>query len=147
MSKTINEIQDNLIEDFSLLEESDDKYSYIIELGKKLPPLNSEYKTPENEIKGCQSKVWLNSYLDQDNKVIFEADSDGTISKGVISILIQVLSRHEPEEIVNTELYFIDKLGLRTLLSMNRANGMASMVKQMKLHALAYKAKLEGSNK
>ena len=145
MSKSINEIQDIIIEEFSLFDDSEDKYQYIIDLGNKLSPFDSKYKVPENEIKGCQSKVWLNSAL-KDNKVFFEADSDGKIAKGVISILVRILSGQEPEEIVKKDLYFIDKAGLNTLLSMNRANGLASMVKQMKLHALAYKTKLE-SNK
>lgn len=138
---SIKEIQDTVIEEFSFLEESDEKYGYIIELANKLSPLDDKYKVPANEIKGCQSKVWLNSFLDN-NKVIFEADSDGKISKGVISLLVRVLSGHEPDEIVNAELYFIDKIGMNSLLSMNRANGLSSMVKNMKMHALAYKAKL-----
>lgn len=141
MTLSIKEIQDQTIEDFSLFDESDEKYSYIIELGRKLSTLDEKHKIPANEIKGCQSKVWLNSYLDN-NKVIFEADSDGAISKGVISLLIKVLSGHEPDEIINTDLYFIEKIGMNSLLSMNRANGLASMVKNMKMHALAYKAKL-----
>ncbi|MBX9850141.1 MAG: SufE family protein [Cytophagaceae bacterium] len=139
---TIKEIQDTIIDEFSLFDDSEDKYQYIIDLGNKLSPFDTKYKIPENEIKGCQSKVWLNSSL-KDNKVFFEADSDGKIAKGVISILVRILSGQEPEEIVSNELYFIDKAGLNTLLSMNRANGLASMVKQMKLHALAYKTKLE----
>jgi cysteine desulfuration protein SufE len=138
---SIKEIQDKVIEEFALFDESDEKYSYIIELGRKLSPLDEKYKIPTNEIKGCQSKVWLNSILDN-NKVTFEADSDGAISKGVISLLIRVLSGHEPDEIVNADLYFIDKIGMNSLLSMNRANGLSSMVKNMKMHALAYKAKL-----
>jgi cysteine desulfuration protein SufE len=141
MKPSIKEIQDQTIEDFSLFDESEEKYGYIIELGRKLSPLDEQHKIPSNEIKGCQSKVWLNSYLDN-NKVIFEADSDGAISKGVISLLIKVLSNHEPDEIINTDLYFIDKIGMNSLLSMNRANGLSSMVKNMKMHALAYKAKL-----
>jgi cysteine desulfuration protein SufE len=135
---SINELQDAVIEDFSLFDDSTEKYSYIIELGRKLSPLDEKHKITANEIKGCQSKVWLNSFLDN-NKV---ADSDGAISRGVISILIKVLSGHEPDEILNTDLYFIEKIGMNGLLSMNRANGLSSMVKNMKMHALAYKAKL-----
>jgi cysteine desulfuration protein SufE len=141
MKQPIQSMQDQLIEEFSLFDESDEKYSYIIELGRKLSPLDEKHKIPANEIKGCQSKVWLYSYLDN-GRVIFEADSDGAISKGVIAILIRVLSDHEPDEIINNELYFIDKIGMNSLLSMNRANGLSSMVKNMKIHALAYKAKL-----
>src|ERR1700754_2623131 len=127
---SINKIQDAVIEDFSLFEESTEKYSYIIELGRQLSPLDEKHKIAANEIKGCQSKVWLNSFL-ENNKVVFEADSDGAISKGVISLLIKVLSGHEPDEILNTELYFIEKIGMNGLLSMNRANGLSSMVKNM----------------
>jgi cysteine desulfuration protein SufE len=141
MKPTIQEIQDQIIEEFLLFDESDEKYSYIIELGRKLSPFDEKNKIPSNEIKGCQSKVWLHSYLDNSN-IIFEADSDGAISKGVIAILIRVLSGHEPDEIINSELYFIEKIGMNSLLSMNRANGLSSMVKNMKMHALAYKAKL-----
>lgn len=142
MSLPINDIQDTVIEEFSMFEEADEKYSYIIELGKKLSPLDTKHKVPEKEIKGCQSKVWLNSYLDK-GKVVYEADSDGAISKGIISLLIRVLSEHRPDEIVNCDLYFIDRIGMKSLLSMNRANGLSSMVKQMKLDALAYRTKME----
>jgi cysteine desulfuration protein SufE len=138
---TIKEIQDQVVEEFSFFDEWDEKYGYIIELGKKLAPLDPKYKVEENKIKGCQSQVWLHSYL-QDGKVIFEAESDAVIVKGLVSLMVRVLSGHTPDEIVNTPLEFIEKIGMNQHLSPTRSNGLASMVKQMKLHALAYKAKL-----
>ncbi len=138
---TIKEIEDQIIDDFSLFDEWEEKYGYIIELGKKLPPLPEAYKTEENIIKGCQSKVWFHSKLEGD-KIIYEGDSDAMIVKGLVSLLIKTYSGHTPDEIINTEPYFIDKIGMQQHLSMTRSNGLASMVKQMKLHALAYKAKL-----
>ena len=138
---TIKEIQDQIVEDFTFIDEWDEKYAYIIELGKKLAPLDEKHKTEANIIKGCQSRVWLNSYLDND-KVIFEADSDAIIVKGLVSLLVKVLSGHEPSEIVNTPIDFLDRVGLQKHLSPTRSNGLAAMLKQMKLHALAYQAKL-----
>jgi cysteine desulfuration protein SufE len=138
---TIKEIQDQVVEEFSFFDEWDEKYGYIIELGKKLAPLDTKYKVEENKIKGCQSQVWLHSYL-QNGKVIFEAESDAVIVKGLVSLMVRVLSGHTPDEIVNTPLEFIEKIGMNQHLSPTRSNGLASMVKQMKLHALAYKAKL-----
>lgn len=138
---TIKEIQDQVVEEFSFFDEWDEKYGYIIEIGKKLAPLDPKYKVEENKIKGCQSQVWLHSYL-QDGKVIFEAESDAVIVKGLVSLMVRVLSGHTPDEIVNTPLEFIEKIGMNQHLSPTRSNGLASMVKQMKLHALAYKAKL-----
>jgi cysteine desulfuration protein SufE len=139
---TIQEIQDQITEEFSLFDDWDDKYSYIIELGKKLKPLDEKYKVEQNKIKGCQSQVWLISYL-ENNKVIFEADSDAVIVKGLVSLLIRILSGHEPDEIVKASMDFLDRIGLQKHLSPTRSNGLSSMVKQMKMHALAYKAKLE----
>ncbi len=140
MSTTITETQEQIIDDFSLMDEWDDKYAYIIELGKKIPELATEYKTDVNIIKGCQSKVWMISRL-EDGKVIYLADSDAIIVKGLIALLLKTYSGHTPEEIINTEPYFIDKIGMSQHLSMTRSNGLASMVKQMKLDALAYKAR------
>jgi cysteine desulfuration protein SufE len=137
MSQTINSIQDSIIDDFSLMDEWDEKYAYIIELGKKLSPLPEEHKTDKNIIKGCQSKVWMISSFDN-NKVTYHADSDAIIVKGLISLLIKIYSGHPPDEIIHTEPYFIDKIGMRQHLSMTRSNGLAAMVKEMKLHALAY---------
>lgn len=141
MSLSIQEIQDKIVEEFSWLEEWDEKYAYIIELGNKLSPLDEKHKVEANIIKGCQSQVWLHSSL-QDDKVIYEADSDGKITKGLVSLLVQVLSGHSPQDIVDTDLNFIDRIGMKQHLSPTRSNGLASMVKQMKLHALAYKARI-----
>lgn len=136
---TINEIQDELIEEFELFDDWEGKYEYIIDLGKKLPKLADEYKTEDNIIKGCQSIVWLNAYMDGD-KLIFEADSEAIIVKGLVSMLLKVLSGHTPEEILHADLYFINKVGLTSHLAQTRSNGLASMVKQMKAYSLAFQA-------
>jgi len=138
---SINDIQDKTINDFSLFDEWDEKYAYIIELGKKLAPLSEEYRKEEYKIKGCQSQVWLHSYL-KDGKVFFEADSDAIIVKGLVSLLIKILSGHKPEEIANADLYLMEKIGMKQHLSPTRSNGLASMVKQMKLYAIAFNTKL-----
>ena len=137
---SINEIQDQIIEEFGLFDDWTDKYEYIIEMGKKLPVLDEKFKIDENKIKGCQSNVWLNSEL-KDGKVNFEADSDAIIVKGLISMLVRVLSGHSPNEIFSTDLYFIEKIGMTQHLAQTRSNGLLSMVKQMKFYALAYQAK------
>lgn len=134
----IEEIENQIVDDFSMLEESDDKYTYIIELGKKLSPLDEQYKTDQRLIRGCQSRVWLRSYLNDEGNVIYEADSDSTLTKGLISLLVQVLSNHKPAEIVNADLSFVEKIGMTRFLTPLRANGLVSMIKQMKLDALAY---------
>lgn len=137
---TIDKIQDNIIEDFSSFDDWMDKYAMLIDLGNSLQPIDERYKTLENLIEGCQSRVWLQAeYVD--GKIIFKAESDAVIVKGIVSLLIQVLSNHTPDEILNTELYFIDKIGLKDHLSPTRSNGLVSMVKQMKLYAIAFKAK------
>jgi cysteine desulfuration protein SufE len=141
-TKSIKDTEDSIVEEFSFFDEWDEKYSYIIDLGKMPAPLDEKYRTEANKIKGCQSQVWLNSYLNG-SQVIFEADSDATIVKGLASLMVRVLSGHTPEEILNTELGFIERIGMTQHLSPTRSNGLASMVKQMKLHALAYKSKLE----
>ncbi len=140
----INEIQDDLIETFALFDDWEEKYEYIIDLGKKLPGLDEKYKTEDNIIKGCQSVVWLHADL-RDGKVIFEADSQAIIVKGLVSMLLQVLSGHTPDEILTADLYFIEKTGLSSHLAQTRSNGLASMVKQMKTYALAFKAKESGN--
>lgn len=134
---SINEIQDQIIEDFSLFDEWDDKYAYIIELGKKLPVLGEEYKNDTYKIKGCQSQVWMHSTL-KEGKVYFDGDSDAMIVKGLVALLIKTLTGQPAAEVANSDLYFIDKIGMKQHLSMTRSNGLASMVKQMKLYALAY---------
>ncbi len=137
---TINELQDNVIEDFSSLDDWMDKYAMLIDLGNSLESLDEKYKTPENLIEGCQSRVWLQADYN-DGKVHFKAESDAVIVKGIVSLLISVLSDHTPDEILESELYFIDKIGLKENLSPTRSNGLLSMVKQMRLYAMAYKAK------
>ena len=134
---SINEIQDEIIEEFELFDDWADKYEYIIDLGKRLQGLPESEKTEENIIKGCQSRVWLNAHMNGDT-LIFEADSEAVIVKGLVSLLIRVLSGHTPEEIVNANLYFLEKVGLQQHLAQTRSNGLASMVKQMKTYALAY---------
>lgn len=133
---TINEIQDELIEDFAFFDDWMAKYEYIIQLGKELPIIDDRYKQDEYLIKGCQSKVWLHADH-RDGKVIFTADSDAIITKGLVGLMVRVLSDHTPEEIASTDLYFIDQIGLKEHLSPTRANGLLSMVKQMKMYALA----------
>lgn len=134
---TIKEIEQEIIEEFELF--SDDwegKYEHIIDLGKSLPKIKDEYKTDDRIIKGCQSKVWLHSEL-KDGKIVFTADSDAIITKGMVALMIRVLSNQKPEDVLNADLAFIDKIGLKEHLSPTRANGLVSMIKQMKLDALA----------
>ena len=139
---TINEIQDQIIADFSQFDDWMDKYALLIDLGNSLQPLHEKYKIPQNIIEGCQSRVWLNAEL-VDGKVVFEGESDAILVKGIVSLLIQVLSGQTPENIVNTELYFIDRIGLKEHLSPTRSNGLLAMVKQMKMYALVFKMKSE----
>ncbi|HBX53444.1 MAG: Fe-S metabolism protein SufE [Bacteroidetes bacterium RIFOXYA12_FULL_35_11] len=138
----INAIQDEIIEEFSVFEDWMEKYSYLIELGNSVPPISEEFKKPENLIQGCQSQVWLNAEV-QDGKILFSADSDAIITKGIVALLIKVYTNHTPVEILNTELYFIDKIGLKENLSPTRSNGLVAMIKQLKMYALAYKAKMK----
>ncbi|MEN9444269.1 MAG: hypothetical protein RIS47_1159 [Bacteroidota bacterium] len=138
---TINEVQDQIIEEFAIFDEWMDKYEYIIEIGKDVPPISEAYKTSQNLIKGCQSQVWLNAEL-IGPKIEFTADSDAIITKGIVGLLIRVLNQRSPQEILDTELYFIEQIGLSSHLSPTRANGLVSMVKEMKLYAMAYQAKL-----
>jgi cysteine desulfuration protein SufE len=134
---TINEQQEQIIEEFSIFTDWMDKYEYLIELGKKLPIIDEKNKVEQNLIKGCQSRVWIDAeYVD--GKIIYKADSDAIITKGIISLLIRVLSNHEPNEIANVDLFFIDRIGLQENLSPTRANGLLAMIKQMKLYALAF---------
>ena len=136
---TINEIQDELIEDFSFFDDWMAKYEYIIQLGKELPLIDERFKQDEYLIKGCQSKVWLHAGHEA-GKVVFTADSDAIITKGLVALMVKVLSGHTPREIVASDLYFIDQIGLQEHLSPTRANGLLSMVKQMKLYAAALNA-------
>lgn len=137
---TINEIQDNVIEEFSAFDDWMDKYSLLIDLGNSLPALDERYKTESNLIEGCQSRVWLQAdYVD--GKIIFQGESDAVIVKGIVSLLISVLSGHTPQEILDVDLYFIEKIGLKEHLSPTRSNGLVAMVKQMHLYAVAFRAK------
>ena len=137
---SINEIQDQIIDDFSAFEDWMDKYQMLIELGNNLEPLDEKYKTPQNLIEGCQSRVWLQA--DYENGLIhFTGESDAVIVKGLVSLLIQVMSDHTPDEILNADLYFIEQIGLSQHLSPTRSNGLLAMVKQMRVYALAFKAK------
>lgn len=140
---TINQIQDEIIDEFSGIDDWMDRYAYIIDLGNSLPPIAEEFKTPAHLIEGCQSRVWLNAELDKDGLVDFTADSDAIIVKGIISLLIQVMSHHTPQEIIDADLYFINEIGLGENLSPTRSNGLVAMVKQIKMYALAFKAKQE----
>ncbi len=137
---SINSTQDAIIDDFSAFDDWMDKYALLIDLGNSLAPLDEQYKTPENLIEGCQSRVWLNATY-EDGIISFQAESDAVIVKGIVSLLIQVMDKHTPDEILESELYFIDKIGLKEHLSPTRSNGLLSMVKQMRLYAMAFKAK------
>lgn len=136
---TIKEKQEEIVEEFALFDEWMDKYEHIIELGKDLPLIDEKYKVEENLIKGCQSKVWLHAEL-VDGKIIFTADSDAIITKGIVGLVIRVFSGHMPKEIVETELFFIDQIGLQEHLSPTRSNGLLSMLKQIKMYAIAFQA-------
>jgi len=137
---TINEAQDEIVDEFEMFDDWMEKYEYIIQLGKDLPLIDEQYRKDENLIKGCQSRVWLHSEY-KDGKIYFTADSDALITKGLVSMVVRVLSGHTPKEIAEAELHFIDKIGLRSHLSPTRSNGLLSMVKQMKMYAVAYQAK------
>lgn len=138
--KTINELQDEVVEEFSDFDDWMDKYQMLIDLGNDLETLDNKYKTEQNLIDGCQSRVWVQCDY-ADGKLVFTADSDALIVKGIIALLIQVLSGHTPKEILDADLYFIGKIGLRDHLSPTRSNGLLAMVKQIKAYALAYEAK------
>ena len=139
---TINEIQDQIVEDFSAFDDWMDKYQMIIEMGNSLEPLDEKYKTPQNLIEGCQSRVWLQADYDETSHTVhFTGDSDAVIVKGLVSLVIQVLSDHTPDEILSSDLYFIEQIGLKENLSPTRSNGFLSMIKQMRIYALAFKAK------
>ena len=137
---TINEIQDEIIEEFSGFDDWMDKYQLLIDLGNEQEPLDEKYKTESNLIDGCQSRVWLQADL-VDHRIHFTAESDALIVKGIVALLIRVLSDHTPQEILDADLYFIERIGLKDHLSPTRSNGLLAMVKQMKLYALAFKAK------
>ena len=139
MIMTINDLQDEIIEEFSQFDDWMDKYALLIDLGNSLQPLEDKYKTPQNIIEGCQSRVWLNAELNN-GIITYQGESDAVLVKGIVSLLINVFSGHTPTEIIDTELYFIEKIGLREHLSPTRSNGLVAMIKQMKLFAIAYKS-------
>ncbi len=140
---TINELQDNVIEEFSAFDDWMDKYALLIDLGNSLPPLEEKYKTESNLIEGCQSRVWLQADY-EDGKIIFKGESDAVIVKGIVSLLINTISGHTPQEILDTDLYFIEKIGLKEHLSPTRTNGLVAMIKQMRMYALAFRTKEQG---
>ena len=137
---SINELQDEVIAEFSDFDDWMDRYQLLIDLGNEQAPLDEQYKTDENLIEGCQSRVWLQAD-EKDGKLFFQAESDAVIVKGIIALLIKVLSGHTPDEILNADLYFLDRIGMIEHLSPTRSNGLLSMVKQMRMYALAFKAK------
>jgi cysteine desulfuration protein SufE len=137
---TINEIQDNIIEEFSTFEDWMDKYNILIDMGKDLPVIDPKFKVKDFLIEGCQSKVWLHPHFDG-NIIKFTADSDAIITRGIVALLLKVLSDRTPQEILTSDLYFIEKIGLRQNLSPTRSNGLLSMVRQIKLYSMAYDAK------
>lgn len=139
-SRTIEATENEIVEEFSLFDSWDDKYEYIIDLGKRLPTLDDQYKKDENRVRGCQSTVWLTADY-ENGKIFYKADSDAVIVKGLISMLIRVLSGQEPDKIINANLDFIKEIGMMSHLAQTRANGLLAMVKQMKNYALAYKLK------
>ena len=138
---TIKEIQEDIVDEFSMFDDWMQRYEYMIELGKSLPLIEEKYKTEENTIKGCQSKVWVHAEM-KDDKVKFTADSDAIITKGIIAILIRSLSDQHPKDIVEADMGFIDEIGLKEHLSPTRANGLVSMIKQLKMYAIAYQTQL-----
>lgn len=141
MSESIAEIQEEIIDEFSMFDDWMQRYEYMISLGKSLPLIDQSYKTDDYLIKGCQSKVWVHASLDGD-RLFFKADSDAIITKGIIAILIRVFSNQKPEDIIEAETSFIDEIGLKEHLSPTRANGLLSMIKQIKLYAIAFKTQL-----
>lgn len=139
---TIHSIQEEIIEEFELLDgDMEMTIGYVMELGAKLPELPAAYQTDENIVKGCQSKVWLHAKM-EDDKVVFEADSNTAITKGLVSLLVRILSNQTPDEILNADLYFHEKIGMNRFIGTQRSNGFAAMIKQMQIYALAMKAKI-----
>lgn len=139
---SIEEIQNEIIDEFAMFEDWEERYQYMIDLGKDLPLINNTYKTENNIIKGCQSKVWVHAEMNE-NKINFTADSDAIITKGIIAILIRAFSNQHPKDIIDANTDFIDKIGLKEHLSPTRANGLVSMIKQLKLYAIAYQTQLK----
>nr|WP_255459117.1 MULTISPECIES: SufE family protein [Mangrovimonas] len=141
MVVSIKNIQQDIIEEFSMFDDWEERYQYMIDLGKSLPLIDEKFKTEDHLIKGCQSRVWVNAELKED-KVLFTADSDAIITKGIIAILIRVFSNQNPKDIIEADTEFIDEIGLKEHLSPTRANGLVSMIKQLKMYAIAYQTQL-----
>jgi cysteine desulfuration protein SufE len=137
---SIKEIQEEIIDEFSMFDDWDERFQYVIDLGKGLPLIDEKFKTEENTIKGCQSKVWVHAEQN-DGNIVFTADSDAIITKGIIAILVRTFSNHSPKEILEADTKFIDEIGLKDHLSPTRANGLVSMIKQIKMYALAFQSK------
>jgi len=137
---TINQIQDNIVEDFNQFDDWMDKYALLIDLGNSLQPIDEKYKVPQNIIEGCQSRVWLTAEMEE-GKIEFKGESDAILVKGIVALLLQVFSGRTPDEIINADLYFVEKIGLREHLSPTRSNGLLAMIKQIKLYALAFKSR------
>lgn len=137
---SINEIQDEIVEEFEGLTDWMDRYAYIIELGSQMPAMEEKYKTPANLIEGCQSRVWIEAQTDDNGVIHFEADSDAMIVKGIVALLMRVLDRRTPREILDADLYFIEKIGLKENLSPTRSNGLVAMLKQIRLYAVAFES-------
>ena len=139
---TIKDIQEEIIDEFAMFDDWMQRYEYMIELGKSLPLIDEQYKTDDNLIKGCQSKVWVHAEL-KDDKIVFTADSDAIITKGIVAILIRVFSNQQPKDIIEANTDFIDEIGLKEHLSPTRANGLVSMIKQIKMYAIAYQTQVK----
>lgn len=137
---TINQIQDNIVEDFNQFDDWMDKYALLIDLGNSLQPIDEKYKVPQNIIEGCQSRVWLTAEMEE-GKIEFKGESDAILVKGIVALLLQVFSGRTPDEIINADLYFVEKIGLREHLSPTRSNGLLAMIKQIKLYAIAFKSR------
>ena len=142
--ESIQDIQNKIVEEFDFFDDWDDKYGFIIDMGKSLKVLDTDFKTDDNIIKGCQSQVWLHAFL-KDDKIIFEAESDAIIVKGIVAMLLRVFSDQTPNDIVNADIFFMEKIGMAKHLSPTRANGLVAMIKQIKLYALAFKTKMSAN--
>ena len=139
---SINQVQNEIIEDFAQFDDWMDKYALLIDLGNSLEPIDDQYKVPQNIIEGCQSRVWLAAELNGDGRIVYKAESDAILVKGIVALLLRLFSGRTPDEILNADLYFVEKIGLREHLSPTRSNGLLAMIKQIKLYALAYKSKM-----
>lgn len=145
-NRSIEEIQDRIVREFKVLDDWTQRYKYLIEMGRKMDPLEDEYKSEDNLVRGCQSQVWLISEQDEEGNVTYKADSDAAIVKGLAALLVRLYSGHKPDEILQTKPEFIEKIGMKEHLSPTRSNGLAAMVEQMKIYAMAYKTKAEAGN-